>query len=316
MIDGTSAKKIDLSKITDVVSSSITSMGWKRHSVGETSNINYNYRFDLYIRKRKLSNLVSTKDDIFKISSNVLKLTGSEKPSEIKGFKPFSTMVSNAPMGNPQEDLTPSPILSITRGNENLPVLSSFSNYPSLAAARTEKPALVIAFDSEWYYMVDNGQTCRSILSWQFSLIDGEDLVEYVFIRKSKKHCLSLELAIRRILDSLAIEPTDIRQIRKYEAITGKNEETGAAITTLFDTNDEAMKNSIKLFSDGKKTRIKYDWSKTQHIPVVLLCHAGKVDVSGLDQRKKIQQRHLKVLYRGSGWSYQFTAYKNICSKC
>ena len=58
MIDGTSAKKLDLSQITEVVSSSVTSNGWKRYSVGESSQINYNYRFDLYIRRRKLSDWV------------------------------------------------------------------------------------------------------------------------------------------------------------------------------------------------------------------------------------------------------------------
>lgn len=294
MIDGTSAKQLNLSEITEVVSSSVTSMGWKRYSVGESSEINYNYRFDLYIRRRKLSDLVSQNDDILKKSSNVLEITSSENTSKIKGFQALPGVVSKDPMGNPQKDLTPSPILPITRGSDNLPVLSSFSNYPSLAAARPDSPALVIAFDSEWYYMVDDGQTYRSILSWQFSLIDGEDLVEYVFIRKSEKYGLSLELAVGRILDSLAIEPTDIRQIRKYESITGKNEETGEPITTLFDTNDEAMKNSIQLFPDGKKARIRYDWSKTQHIPVVLLCHAGKVDVSGFDQRRKYSKDILK----------------------
>lgn len=294
MIDGTSAKQLNLSEITEVVSSSITSMGWKRYSTGESSEINYNYRFDLYIRRRKLSDLVSQSDDILKKSSNVLEITSYENTSKIKGLGTISTMVSNTPMGIPQKDLTPSPLLPITRGSENLPLLSGFSNYPSLAATRTESPALVIAFDSEWYYLVYDGLTYRSILSWQFSLIDGEDLVEYVFIRKSEKYGLSLELAVGRILDSLAIEPTDIRQIRKYESITGKNEETGEPITTLFSTNEEAMKNSIQLFPDGKKARIRHDWSKTQHIPVVLLCHAGKVDVSGLDQRRKYSKDILK----------------------
>lgn len=50
MIDGTSAKQLNLSEITEVVSSSIATMGWKRYSAGESSKINYNYRFDLYIR--------------------------------------------------------------------------------------------------------------------------------------------------------------------------------------------------------------------------------------------------------------------------
>lgn len=294
MIDGTSAKQLNLSEVSTTVSSSVTSTGWTRYSVGKSSEIDYNYRFDLYIRRRKLSDLVSQNDDIFKKSSNVLEITSCENTSKINGLPTLSSMVSKDPMGNPQKDLTPSTILPVTRGSEKLPMLSSFSNYPSLASARTDSPALVIAFDSEWYYMVDNGQSCRNILSWQFSLIEGEDLVEFIFIRKNEKYGLSLELAVGRILDSLAIEPTDIRQIRKYESITGTNEATGGFETTLFATKDEALKNSIQLFPDGKKVRIKYDWSNTPHIPVVLLCHAGKVDVSGFDQRKKYSKDILK----------------------
>lgn len=139
---------------------------------------------------------MSQNGEILENSPNVLEITSCENTSKINGSEPLLRMVSKAPMGNPQKDLTPSPILPITRGSENLPTLSSFSNYPSLASARTESPALVIAFDSEWHYMVDNGQSYRNILSWQFSLIDGQDLVEFIFIRKSENYGLSLELAV------------------------------------------------------------------------------------------------------------------------
>lgn len=294
MIDGTSAKKINLSELSMTVSTSVPNTGWKRYNVGESSEIDYNYKFDLYIRRRKLSDLVSEKDDIIKKSSYVRGSTTGERSNEIEHFGQEMNEVSNPSMGIPQEDLTPSPIARITKGSENLPVLSGFSSYPSLAAARTNSPALVIAFDSEWYYLIDDGQTYRNILSWQFSLIDGEDLVEYVFIRKNEAQGLSLELAIGRILDSLPLEPTDIRKIRKYEAITFRNPATGEDMTTLFNTNQEALENSMFSFPDGKRTHIVYDWSKTQHIPVVLLCHAGKVDVSGFDQRRKYSKDILR----------------------
>ena len=273
MIDGTSARQLNFSEVTDIVSSSVTTLGWKRYSVGASSKIDYNDRFDLYQRRRKLSDLVSQNGDILKKSPNVLEITSSENISKIKGSEALSSMVSNTPMGNPQKDLTPSPILPITIGGENLPVLSGFSDYPSLAATRTNSPALVIAFDSEWYYMVDDGQTRRIILSWQFSLVDGEDLVEFVFIRKSEKYGISLELAVGRILDSLAIEPTDIRHIRKYESITGKSEITGKFETTLFTTYNEAMQSSIHLFPDGKNTRIKTKLCHTGFLSVVRKAH-------------------------------------------
>lgn len=294
MIDGTCALKIDYEELSQNIASSVAATGWKRYSVGESAEVNYNYRFDLYIRRRKLADLVSENDDISKISSNVLEGNNREKPRKISTSDHSTTMVSNATMGNPKKDLTPSPISRVTRKSENLPVLSDFGNYPSLASARTESPALVIGFDSEWYYLSEDGHTFRSLLSWQFSLIDGEDLVEYVFIRKSEKYGLSLELAIGRILDNLAIYPTDIRKVRKYEALTGKDADTGDFTHTLFDSNKEALENSKYPYPDGKKVHIRYDWSAIPHIPVVLLCHSGKVDVSGLDQRKKYSKNILK----------------------
>lgn len=294
MPTGISAKQLDFSELTTIISTVVTSTGWQRYSVGESSSIDYNYRFDLYIRKRNLSKLISKNDDILKKSSNIPANTTSKIPYEIKGSKSFQHMVSKAPMGIPQKDLTPSPILPISTGNENLPSLSGLSHYPSLAAARTYSPALVIAFDSEWYYLVENNQTRRIILSWQFSLISGEDLIEYIFIRKNIKYGLSLELAIGRILDSLALEPTDIRKIKKYEALTDRDTETDAFVSILYNTKEDALENSKYLYPDGMKTHIKYDWSSIQHIPVVLLCHAGKVDVSGFDQRKKCCKNILK----------------------
>lgn len=47
-------------------------------------------------------------------------------------------------------------------------------------------------------------------------------------------------------------------------------------------------------FKNCKKTCIQYDWSRIPHIPVVLLCHAGKVDVSGFDQSGKRNEDVLK----------------------
>lgn len=294
IVEDSSARKIDLTETAINISTYVTSSGWTRYNSGESSAINYNHRFDLYVRRRNLRNLLSTNDDISIKSSNVLENTNCETSIKLKGIETLSKAVSNAPMGLPQKDLTPSIISSITRGSENLPVLSDFSSYPSLAAVRTNTPAIVIAFDSEWYYMVENGQTYRNILSWQFSLIDGEDLVEYVFIRKSEKYALNLEFAIARILEHLSLQPTDVRKIRKYEAIIGKDKSTDNYVSALFETNANAMANSKYLFHDGKKVHIKYDWSDTQHIPVVLLCHSGKVDVSGFDQRGKYSKDVLK----------------------
>lgn len=295
MTNGNIALQLNFPEIANMIASKVKESGWRKYSAGETSAIDYNYIFDLYVRRRKLADLVSQNDDILKKSSKVIDITNYEKTSKIKGFRAVSSMVSKDPMGIPQKDLTPSPLLSIVKDREKLPVLSSFSKYPSLEAARPNSPALIIAFDSEWCYMVDDDTPDRRfILSWQFSVIDGEDLVEYIFIHKNNKYGLSLELALGRILDNLSFKPTDIRKVRKYEALTGKNSETGDFITSLFSTKDEAVNNSVFLFPNGRKSHVKLDWSTTEHIPIVLLCHAGKVDVSGLDQRGKFCKNILK----------------------
>ena len=57
----------------------------------------------------------------------MLKITSNENASKINASENFLPVVSNTPMGNPQKDMTPSPILPITKGSENLPVLSGNS---------------------------------------------------------------------------------------------------------------------------------------------------------------------------------------------
>ena len=38
---------------------------------------------------------------------------------------------------------------------------------------------LLIGYDSEW----ENLESGRDMLSWQYALVDGEDLVEFVFLK-------------------------------------------------------------------------------------------------------------------------------------
>ena len=284
---------LNFTEVANIITKAVTYTGWKQYNVGNSSTIDFNYRFDLYIRRRPLSKLMSERnDDNFKNSSNKNQASDYKKACKYNIFQASQIMVSNPSMGNPQKDLTLSTIAPIISRNEKLPVLSHFSNYPSLHAIRTGIHALVISFDSEWYYPY--GQTKRSILSWHFSLIDVEDLVEYIFFRKTEKYGLSLELALGRILDSLPLNPIDVRKVRKYASLTGKNSETGNTVTTLFNTKEEALTNSKYLFSDRRKVHTTYDWSTTSHIPIVLLCHAGKADVSALEQSKRSNTNLLK----------------------
>lgn len=243
--------------------------GWQKSNVGESANIDYNHRFDLYIRRRNLGTLISGNGDIKKISPT----TESENPTVSSTFD----MVSNTTLGFPKAGLTPS---------HNLPTLSDFGAYPSLVAARPNKPALIISFDSEWFYVCWDGQQKREVLSWQFAVIDGSDLVEYVFLRKHSKYNLHLELAIGRILDDLHMPSVDIRKILRYTSLGELDQATGRPVEHTFSTAKEALDNCKVMYPDGQKYHRIYEWSMISHIPVVLVCHAGKVDLSTLDQSK------------------------------
>lgn len=241
--------------------------GWQKSNAGESSVIDYNDRFDLYIRRRNLQDLQSSNGDIPKISPSI----NPEKPAVFKA----SDMVSYSTMGIPKDIVTPSP---------TLPVLSDFGSYPSLVAARPDKPALVLAFDSEWFYIEWNGQKKREVLSWQFAVIDGSDLVEFVFFRKLTRYNLHLELAIGRILDNLCVPSVDVRNLIRYTSLGDTDPATGVPKETRYISLKEALANSVNLYADGKKYHRVYDWDAVDHIPIVLLCHAGKVDLSTFDQ--------------------------------
>lgn len=253
----------------------VTKTGWKKYDVGSTSSIDYNYRFDLYIRARRLAAIKQSDGDIQEKSPTQvsLKLDNSNT----------SNMVSNASMGFPKQYLTPS---------ENLPVLSDFGKYDSLLAARPTTSALVIGFDSEWYY--PNNSMERIVITWQFSLIWGENLVEFLFIRKKLKYALHLELAIGRILDFLQLPKTDIRKVHKYCSLGELDSLTGIRSENSYALYSEAAAASKLRYTDGKLVHNKQDWKSVTHIPVILLCHAGKADITTLDQHSVYRKEILK----------------------
>ena len=131
---GTVLKELNPEEITRIISPVVKTSGWKQFSTGESSEIDFNKRFDLYIRRRNLSKLMMQNDDILKKSSNEVDTVNRSEASKINGFETFPDTVSNPPMGNPQKDLTPpktkskEPDRSVIKSGNNLPVLSSFSN--------------------------------------------------------------------------------------------------------------------------------------------------------------------------------------------
>ena len=74
---GTVLKELNLEAITSIISPAVKTSGWKQFNTGESSEIDFNKRFDLYIRRRNLSKLMMQNDDILKKSSNeVIQQTG------------------------------------------------------------------------------------------------------------------------------------------------------------------------------------------------------------------------------------------------
>lgn len=288
--------------------------GWIKDSLGQyrsNGQIKDKEGFNLYIRRRNLNSFF---DDYSKKSSS----DGCPKPRKSWA----SDTGSSLPMGNPEPKLTPSAcdggdcLGSSDETKKSLPALSSFSEYPSLMAARKDMPCLLIGYDSEW----ENLESGRDMLSWQYALVDGEDLVEFVFLKDGEDD-LSLMDALGCILDHLDnYEAVDIRTIRRYKYCTEwKNNKPVEVIT---DDVQEARKNCKFVFrSDIGYTReliqempdkcVKrgdrdwawfhtyLDFSLVESIKVCIVCHAGKVDLSALSYGKKNLLRHLTDIQGG-----------------
>ena len=251
--------------------------GWIKTGISRSS---YDDRFDLFIRRRKAGELIVQNEEKIKKSSERYFLK-SPKNVGNSGVSVPLKMVSKKSMGGPKAHLTP--ISNVLVNRDNLPVLSDFGAYPSLVAARPDQDALVIAFDSEWYYEDHDESMPRIMLSWQFAVIRQDELWEFVFLRKADRN-LWLELALGLILDVLGLASVDVRKVRRYKSLGEIAPETGVAVEGKFYNAKDAIDNSVYLYGDGKKCHTTLDWSEVNSIPVVLLCHAGKVDLSGLDQ--------------------------------
>ena len=316
MIDGTSA--LQLQTFPKVISypavNPLEAKGWVKDTLGQyrsNGHIKDKEGFDLYIRKRNLNSFI---DDYSKKSSQDI----CSNPCKNKAFD----MGSSLPMGNPEPKLTPSSckgeVLTCPsdENKKSLPALSSFSEYPSLMAARKNMPCLLIGYDSEW----ENLESGRDMLSWQYALVNGEDLIEFVFLKHGDDD-LSLMDALGCILDHLdEYEAVDIRTIRRYKYCTEWKNNKPIEIVT--DNVQEALKNCKYVFRsdigfthelieempDKHKKRSDRNWawfnkyldfSLVESIKVCIVCHAGKVDLSALSYGKKNLLRYLTDVQGG-----------------
>lgn len=296
--------------------------GWNKESIGQyrsNGQIKDKEGFDLYIRRRNLKYFVDTY---------------SKKSSSSNCAKPHKNWVpstgSSLTMVTPEPKLTPSSSPAVVCdddvGNrfgssksdsiESLPVLSSFSEYPSLMAIRKDKPCLLIGYDSEW----ENLESGRDMLSWQYALVDGNDLVEFIFIKNGDQN-LSFMDALGCILDHLTnYKAVDIRTIRRYKYCKEWKNDKPIEITT--DSVAEARKNCKYAFRskigftkeliqnmpsrflkrddrDWSWFHTYLDFSLVESIKICIVCHAGKVDLSALSYGKKNLLHYLTDIQGG-----------------
>jgi len=295
--------------------------GWQKESVGRIFKTNLNDKIDLYTRARKLNEIYqkehgtdvffeSKKEtqngDISKISPTNTTTVVQQNPVKSMLRTVPETMVSKPTMGYPKLGVTPDTrdgvldACGLYEHSENLPSLSHAENYPSIAAIRQGRDALVIAYDSEWFYKEnekpdDFSLGERYLLSWGFALVYQDELREYMFLRKTDDYILTLEHALGRIFDDLGLPRTDVRAVQKYSSYAEYDKNKGKYVEVLFDTQKEAVARCLRPYPDGSKYLLRTSWSGIPKIPVVLLCHTGKVDVSALSQKNNLINEILKT---------------------
>lgn len=208
----------------------------------------------------------------------------------------LSAMGSTSPMGVPEESLTPA------NSKSRLPILADFESYPSLMAARSDKPCILIGYDSEWENVICGN---RDMLSWQFAVVCDCCLIEMCFIKNGNDN-LSFEVALGCILDYLQVRSVDVRAIRRYSYCIGWD--NNKPIVMVTDDVNEARNNCKYIYrgSDGEvngwchdlisnmpdrfSKRSCRDWAwfhqfldytVVDSVKICLLCHAGLVDISG-----------------------------------
>lgn len=321
--------------------------GWEKLDVGSTKRKDYNKHLMLYKRTRNLRDVVNHSDlsnegiceDILEMSSQAQNTNPEipnnylcKPPGNSKVHTDFETILtdefvgSNPAMGIPTVGLDPDPTMQDI--DFCTPKLSQFDNFPSLQALRSNDHSLVIGFDSEYY-----GDDARKMLCWQFALIDGAKLIEYVFIKRNivdspAKQDLWIELALPRILDDLnsPLYPRiRVDKAVQYEYIYDIDPETGSFDIRTTPDWDFAFTQAKYAFVHGKPTDIHIksiekdissfsfdnsEWRRfkrvinnAEHseIHITLVSHTAKVDISSLYQEGVYRKNLLRYLTEAGG---------------
>ncbi len=321
--------------------------GWVPLDVGSSRRQDYNTSFLLFKRSRKLSDILlhtaqpndGISDDIFKRSSaedttgiGILYISKQKEVEFQQNIEFFGTIHADEPagsfpaMGTPISTFAPDPgELDADSGELRL---SRFDDFQSLCALRSSEDSLVIGFDSEWY-----GDETRKMLSWQFALIHGKELLEYVFLKRDfvtapASKDLWLEIALARILDDL--DSPSYKRIRtgsavEYQYIYDVHPESGAFIEKTTNSWETANNEGRYAYVHGQPTGIPIaaleddisgfdfndaDWSACKRkrkkgncsdIQITLVAHATKVDITTLHQKGAYRKEVLRYLTEAGG---------------
>lgn len=145
------------------------------------------------------------------------------------------------------------------------------------------------------------------MLSWQFAVVWNGRLVEVCFL-KDGDASLSLDIALGFVLDYIEVASVDVRKIRRYAYCNAWHD--GKPVVTETDSLNEARENCIYVYrgcdTDGRFSRERIadmpdrctkrsvrdwayfhtflDYKVVESIKVTLVCHTGKVDLTGLSE--------------------------------
>ncbi len=324
------------------IQSKLVSEGWVQLKVGGSQRKDYDKQFMLFKRCRPLEQFLRTKEpkNVFKNKMNTFEGQCTEDDdshfeSQTPSFKAFLNEKQHKMGSKQQRDTTGSntPMGRATGANDpasfNAVVLSDFESFESLRCIRTEKKSLVIGFDSEWH------GNPRKMLSWQFALIYGNDLHEYIFLKSDSSDCsikndLWLELALVRILEDLAFKRLLASKYIKYRYITSVDGESNTTNEIDCCTATEAQSNGVYAYVNGKPTSILIDDIKngiyilsagdtyscyrnvfthesSDVVDITLVGHSAIADITSFNQNGYSRQNVLRRLSSASGGIFSTT---------
>ena len=305
--------------------------------------------------------IYKTDDEIQEISKYIA-VAGWKRASNVKGARKIGKYHPNYPKSNtgievftrkrtieeitsqmdaPKKDRKPSKPISLYRIDRKekklsivpdcsaLPMLSHFSDFESLVAIQSKSNSLVISCDTEFVSCLSEE---RVPLTFQFAVIDGNYLIEFIFMVCHPEAFLKLEFCLGFILDYLGLyEGVKGADIIHYTSCSEFRNGKPATHQYSYLELDEARKSAKYKYIQGefvaeripkdcRTKREERDWgyfhmatdfTKVHSIPVTLLCHFGRIDISGFCDF----ERHMRKCSDVQGGTVTMKSYQ-ICPEC